>query len=368
MRVVQESAPQKAADLTQKVDELIAARLDDHQFLLELAALCDSRQESAWAVLARIDQSYRLGKLSPERFRRARLRIERRLLGLAEAESRGEPVATAPPAPPPALIGLPSPLPPAVTTTPTAMVPPAPESAPPELPPTAPFAIAVAASEAATSPPPPGAPALDPALRFLEMSDERGADRLTQEKLAAEVELPSAQLSVARGRKRALPLAALASALVVALVLLLLVMRAEQMEDPNRSAEPAAVAATTARTPEAKAAPSPGTIGFDADRYLVWPGESAATIRLVRTAGTDGIVTVDWWTVNGGARRGRDFAAPARQTVTFAEGEQELSLQVPILGNPRRRFTEFFTVRIGAPGGGATTAAITETTVFIMSR
>src|SRR5450432_72762 len=91
-------------NLPQRVDGLIDSHCSEEEFLRQLTELCAGARDSAWTVLARIDQNYRRGKLSPERFRIARLSIERRMLGFndARAASMGtrprEPDAPPPPA------------------------------------------------------------------------------------------------------------------------------------------------------------------------------------------------------------------------------------------------------------------------------
>jgi Calx-beta domain len=74
-------------NLPQRVDELIDRHCSEEEFLRLLSGLCAGARDGAWTVLARIDQNYRRGKLSVERFRMARLSIEKRMLGSNDARA-----------------------------------------------------------------------------------------------------------------------------------------------------------------------------------------------------------------------------------------------------------------------------------------
>lgn len=291
-------------NLPQRVDGLIDSHCGEEEFLRRLAELCAGARDSAWTVLARIDQNYRRGKLSPERFRLARLSIERRMLGFNDA--RAASVATRPreseAPPPPAIEAL---------------------------------AVMEAPRPAKLAPTP------VPAVRFVPAPAPRPMNP----------ELSGAIPADTSRRWRVSVIVTVFAALAAALIAQM--QRASQPASSAPVAAPViAAAASAVAEAEPLAPPLPAAhIGFDGDRAVVPPGQTVAEVTVVRTGDSSAEVRIPWWTESAGARAGEDFAGRGRRTLVLAAGEERGSLQVPILRNPQRRHIQMFYVRLGKPEG-----------------
>jgi hypothetical protein len=82
--------------------------------------------------------------------------------------------------------------------------------------------------------------------------------------------------------------------------------------------------------------------------------EAAGSIALtvIRTEGTSGVVTVDYKTTDGAAKNGADYVGKSG-TLTFADGETQKTIVIPILDDNLPEGAEDFTVTLSNPGGGA---------------
>jgi hypothetical protein len=109
-----------------------------------------------------------------------------------------------------------------------------------------------------------------------------------------------------------------------------------------------------------------GRLSLSASRYIVTPGERSARIRIDRSGGADGDVSVVVWTRAAGARWGRDYLGSRSRAVRLAAGETSAQLAIPIVPNPARRHTELFYVGLSRPGRGASLGPITFSTVVVM--
>jgi hypothetical protein len=108
------------------------------------------------------------------------------------------------------------------------------------------------------------------------------------------------------------------------------------------------------------------TVQFSATTYTVAENAGAATITVQRQDDTDTEVSVDYATANGSATAGLDYAA-TNGTLTFAPGETNQSLTVPILndGLAESSTTETFRVTLSNPTGSAVLGTRTSATVRI---
>ncbi len=113
---------------------------------------------------------------------------------------------------------------------------------------------------------------------------------------------------------------------------------------------------------------TPGQLSLAAERYIVLPGQTQATIAVERTGGTTGTVSIRYWTVDLGARIGRDFLPRGGGTVTIPDGQDNAQITISILPARERRHIELFDLRIGKPGGGASLGKTVRTTVFLLPR
>lgn len=109
-----------------------------------------------------------------------------------------------------------------------------------------------------------------------------------------------------------------------------------------------------------------GRLEFPYETLLVSPGESVARVLVRRVNGTQGEVAFSWWTENGTARAGEDFALLNEQTEIIPEGEDSATLLIPLVDDVTRGDrTRTFFVNIEHATGGATLGANTHLTVTL---
>jgi hypothetical protein len=97
---------------------------------------------------------------------------------------------------------------------------------------------------------------------------------------------------------------------------------------------------------------APEVFDFGLDTISVSESEASARLLILRNGGRRRVSTVTWWTEDGTAKAGTDYASLGRQVVRFAAGEQNRSIQIPIVGDRNAEGPETFTVHL-APGEGA---------------
>ncbi len=95
-----------------------------------------------------------------------------------------------------------------------------------------------------------------------------------------------------------------------------------------------------------------GVIQFARTEYLTSERSGSVIITVVRTEGTEGVVTVDYSTRDGTARAGLDYTA-ASGTLKFAPWEKSKSFPVRILEDKEQEGPETFSVLLSSPTGGA---------------
>jgi len=106
-------------------------------------------------------------------------------------------------------------------------------------------------------------------------------------------------------------------------------------------------------------APAFGFVGLRSSTLSVDEGAGSVQVTLQRTGGSDGEITVDYRTVDGSQRAataGVDYGDRAG-TLTFAEGESEQSVFIPILEDTLAEGAETFGFAIDNVRGGATLLA-----------
>lgn len=120
-------------------------------------------------------------------------------------------------------------------------------------------------------------------------------------------------------------------------------------------------------------AASPGKFTLSAASYSVVENGGALEVTVQRTGGSDGTATVQYRTSDGGAGvandqiawSGSDFSSRSG-TLTFAPGETSKTFTVPITNDTRVEKSEFFTIKLSNPAGGATLGAIPAALVTIV--
>ena len=391
-----EPAVDLKSSLAQALHKLLGTPCRPEEFLREVSELSASSAESPWETLALLDQSFRQGKLSAELFQAARTRVERRALGLQE------PVAV------PERLGGKESL--AMVSSALVAVVARPEPAP------GPTTLAkheaelaalrvelerarkqaamylerltaiesrtkAAASAPAPAPAPPAKYQAELAALRVELEQARRQaalyrERLTTSESRADAVLLSVgdhlqredRLNVGAGNhpwftlsaRRVVLLAVLTGIVVLSLTVNRSSTRALPWTAPIRTAT---VAAAIAPLPTA-----PGQLSLAADQYIVLPDQTQATIAVERTGGTTGTVSIRYWTVDLGARSGRDFLPRGGGTVTIPDGQDNAQITISILRARERRHIELFDLRIGKPGGGASLGKTVRTTVFLLPR
>lgn len=126
---------------------------------------------------------------------------------------------------------------------------------------------------------------------------------------------------------------------------------------PAPTEAPTAVAAAPAPAPpppapEPELPVTPEVFEFGIETMSVSEADASARLLILRSGGRRGVSTVTWWTTDGTARAGTDYASLGRQVVRFAQGEQNRTIQIPIVGDRNAEGPETFTVHL-APGDNA---------------
>lgn len=111
-------------------------------------------------------------------------------------------------------------------------------------------------------------------------------------------------------------------------------------------------------------APQPGTLVLAAGSYSVAENGGSVQLSVLRSGGSDGVVTVQYATADGSAVAGSDYAA-ASGTLTLADGQTSAGFIVNITDDNDYEGDENFTVVLSNPGGGASLGAPGNATVTI---
>jgi hypothetical protein len=110
---------------------------------------------------------------------------------------------------------------------------------------------------------------------------------------------------------------------------------------------------------------SVGRVGFIGLSASVSESAGSATVRLQRTGGSSGSVTVQYATADGTATAASDYTA-ASGTLTWQDGDMaEKSFTVSITNDTLEESNETFRVTLSNPAGGATVDGSTELEVTI---
>lgn len=100
-----------------------------------------------------------------------------------------------------------------------------------------------------------------------------------------------------------------------------------------------------------------GLLGFDESQISAIQGSGAVTVRVERSGGHSGAVTVAYDTSDGTAVAGTDYQ-PASGTLSWADGQQGvMTFQVLLLNNPSSTSNRAINLTLHDPTGGAALAA-----------
>ena len=98
-------------------------------------------------------------------------------------------------------------------------------------------------------------------------------------------------------------------------------------------------------------------MGFGLERMSVSEADASAAVLVLRDGGRRGVSAFTWWTTDGTANAGADFARLERRVERFGIGEQNRTLHVPIVGDRSREGPENFDVH-AVPGETADASGI----------
>jgi hypothetical protein len=94
----------------------------------------------------------------------------------------------------------------------------------------------------------------------------------------------------------------------------------------------------------------PEVFGFGLiTRMSVSEADAVAAVLVLREGGRRGVSSVIWWTTDGTAKAGSDYADLGRRVERFSVGEQNRTLRVPIIGDRNVEGPETFFLHV-APG------------------
>jgi hypothetical protein len=116
--------------------------------------------------------------------------------------------------------------------------------------------------------------------------------------------------------------------------------------------------------PEPEEPATPEQFGFGLEVMNVSEANASARVLVLRDGGRRGVSFITWWTTNGTASAGSDFARLEPRTERFAAGEQNRTLLVPIIGDRHAEGPETFFVHI-AVGQSADAKPVAQIEVVI---
>ena len=140
-------------------------------------------------------------------------------------------------------------------------------------------------------------------------------------------------------------------------------------ETPSRETAPTEVAVARespppAPPPEPEEPARPETFGFGLEVMNVSEADASARVLVLRDGGRRGVSHITWWTSNGTATAGSDFARLEPRTERFAAGAQNRTLLVPIIGDRNVEGPENFFVHV-ALGESANAEPIAQIEILI---
>jgi hypothetical protein len=113
-------------------------------------------------------------------------------------------------------------------------------------------------------------------------------------------------------------------------------------------------------------APAAGSLQFEANNFDIDENAGTASLRVTRTGGSAGAVSVTVRTSNGSATAGPDYTA-RNTSVSFADGNTSAkTVTIPIIDDDEEEADETLSVTLSAPMGGASLGTNTTATVKIL--
>jgi hypothetical protein len=138
------------------------------------------------------------------------------------------------------------------------------------------------------------------------------------------------------------------------------------LSNPTGGAGLAGPSTATLTIDDNDALPSPGVLAFTSATYETRENSGTAPLRVQRTGGTDGIVTVDYSVSGGTAQPGSDYQ-DVSGTLTWLDGDAATKvIQVPILDDAIGEGPETVIFALREPSGGAALGTASSTTLTIV--
>jgi Calx-beta domain len=117
--------------------------------------------------------------------------------------------------------------------------------------------------------------------------------------------------------------------------------------------------------PEPEEPPRPETFGFGVEVMTVSEKDASARVLVLRDGGRRGVSFIRWWTTDGTAAAGSDFARLEPRTERFGVGEQNRTLLVPIIGDGNLEGPENFFIDIAVGESGAEPEPVARIEIMI---
>jgi hypothetical protein len=114
--------------------------------------------------------------------------------------------------------------------------------------------------------------------------------------------------------------------------------------------------------PEPELPVRPETFGFGLEVMNVSEADASARVLVLRDGGRRAVSTIRWWTTDGTALAGSDFARLEPRTERFGAGEQNRTLLIPIIGDRNPEGRESFFVHFAV---GDSTEAVAQIEIVI---
>jgi hypothetical protein len=130
--------------------------------------------------------------------------------------------------------------------------------------------------------------------------------------------------------------------------------------EPAPATLPAAVAEAPPppappREPEPERPVTPEMFHFGLNTVTVTEADASAAVIVLRDGGRRGASSFTWWTTDGTATAGTDYASLGEVVQQFAAGQQNVTIRVPIIGDRNAEGPETFYVHL-APSAAAAAA------------
>jgi hypothetical protein len=117
--------------------------------------------------------------------------------------------------------------------------------------------------------------------------------------------------------------------------------------------------------PEPEVPVGPEEFGFGVPVMSVSEASASAAVLVLRDGGRRGVSFITWWTTDGTASAGSDFARLEPRVERFGAGEQNRTLHVPIIGDRNVEGAENFFIHVAVGESGRAANAVAQIEIVI---